>query len=125
MAENTIRVNKGKRTDAQYIKALENSNAALSRENRRLIRLRHKETAQPSKEGTSVDMLNSLVTMVELYEELPILATLWSPAKMYFVCHEKRIPHYKLKDRLMFNVTEVREFLMNGIVKITPKTTKQ
>ena len=125
MAEKTIRVNKGGRTDAQYIKALENSNAVLSRENRRLIRLRRTEASQQSQTGASVDTLNSLVTMAELYEELPILATLWTPAKMYFVCHEKRIPHYKLKDRLLFSVTEVREFLMNGIVKITPKNSKQ
>lgn len=125
MAEKTIRVNRGGRTDAQYIKALENSNAVLSRENRRLIRLRRTEASQQSQTGASVDTLNSLVTMAELYEELPILATLWTPAKMYFVCHEKRIPHYKLKDRLLFSVTEVREFLMNGIVKITPKNSKQ
>lgn len=125
MAEKTIRVNRGKRTDAQYIKALENSNAVLSRENRRLIRLRRTEASQQSQTGASVDTLNSLVTMAELYEELPILATLWTPAKMYFVCHEKRIPHYKLKDRLLFSVTEVREFLMNGITKITPKSSKQ
>lgn len=125
MAEKTIRINKGGRTDEQYIKALENSNAVLSRENRRLIRLRRTEAKQQSQTRASADTLNSLVTMAELYEELPILATLWTPAKMYFVCHEKRIPHYKLKDRLLFSVTEVREFLMNGITKITPKNSKQ
>lgn len=125
MGDNTIRVNRGKRTDEQYIKALEASNAALSRENRRLIRLRHSVSNQQSPEGVSTDILNSLVTMAELYEELPVLATLWSPAKMYCVCWEKRIPHYKLKDRLMFNVTEVRDYLLNGIIKITPKSKKQ
>lgn len=124
MAEKTTRVNRGKRTDAQYIKALEISNATLSRENRRLIRLRHREENQERKQ-TPIDTLNSLVTMAELYEELPILSVLWTPAKMYFVCHEKRIPHYKLKDRLLFSVAEVRDFLSNGIIKITPKTTKQ
>lgn len=124
MTPTTSRVNRGRRTDAQYIKALEISNATLSRENRRLIRLRHREENQERKQ-TPIDTLNSLVTMAELYEELPILSVLWTPAKMYFVCNEKRIPHYKLKDRLLFSVSEVQNFLTSRITKITPKNSKR
>jgi hypothetical protein len=124
MTQTASRVNKGRRTDAQYIKALERSNNTLSRENKRLILLRRKEQAQP-RQMMSIDTLNGLVTMDELYERIPILATIWKPAKLYIVCHEKRIPHYKLKDRLLFSVSEVQNFLTGGITKITPNTTKR
>jgi DNA gyrase/topoisomerase IV subunit A len=38
-----VRVIRGKKSDAQYIKALEESNKVLSSENRRLVRLRLRE----------------------------------------------------------------------------------
>lgn len=124
MTPPTNRVNRGRRTDAQYIKALETANNTLSRENKRLINLRRKETTQP-RQAMTAEILNTLVTRDELYEQVPILSTIWKPAKLYIVCNEKRIPHYKLKDRLLFSVSEVQNFLTSGITKITPKTPKR